>query len=107
MRKGNAKSYLNEKKAQAVDSLNSRYWVGDSYASLAKTISNAIIELPDINEQTLDTCLNWVGQIKDSYSEQLEDVQKTIQVIGAGFITSIKMEILPAIANSLNSFFAR
>lgn len=78
MRKGNAKSYLNEKKAQAVDSLNSRYWVGDSYASLAKTISNAIIELPDINEQTLDTCLNWVGQIKDSYSEQLEDVQKTI-----------------------------
>ncbi len=78
LRKGNAKSYLNEKKAQAVDSLNSRYWVGDSYASLAKTISNAIIELPDINEQTLDTCLNWVGQIKDSYSEQLEDVQKTI-----------------------------
>lgn len=61
-----------------MDSLNRRYWAGASYASLAKAISNAIIELPDINEQTLDTCVDWISQIKESYSEQLEDVQKTI-----------------------------
>ena len=61
-----------------MDSLNRRYWADASYASLAKAISNAIIELPDINEQTLDTCVDWISQIKESYSEQLEDVQKTI-----------------------------
>ena len=78
LRNGNAISFLNEKKTQAVDSLNRRYWADASYASLAKAISNAIIELPDINEQTLDTCVDWISQIKESYSEQLEDVQKTI-----------------------------
>ena len=78
LRNSNAASYLNEKRAQAVNSLNRKYWADASYASLAKAIGNAIIELPDINEQTLDTCVDWISQIKDSFSEQLEDVQKTI-----------------------------
>lgn len=92
LRNGNAASYLNEKKTQAVDSLNRRCWANASYASLAKAISNAIIELPDINEQTLDTCVDWIGQIKDSYSEQLEDVQKTISAYEQRLANGIRVE---------------
>ena len=52
-----------------------------------------------------DMC--YFGHALEKNSSLLEVGVVRLQVIVAGFITSIKMEILPAIANSLNSFFAR